>query len=101
VPIRNFLSAASVVLGWILKIAALSTYLLFWRVDNEPGVKSPTSMLITAICLGGLGIVFFAGGNLALILDRAKTAAIIAWILVILITALACLMSPALLVLLV
>jgi hypothetical protein len=99
--LRNIICAASVVLGWILEIAALSTYLLFSRVDSEPGAKSPTEMLITAICLGGLGIVLFCGGNLVLFLTRAKKAAIVAWILVALIAVLACLMSPLLLVFLV
>ena len=99
--IRNLFSAASVVMGWIFQIVAVGIYLLYWRVENEPGVKGDPLWLATALCLGGLGLLLFGGGNLSLFLARAKNAALVAWILVIAIALLACLASPALLIFLV
>ena len=98
---RVILSTMSVVLGVILQVVALATYLLFWRADNEPGYTGDPWMLAAALCLGGLGVFLFFGGNLGLIVNRAKTAAVVAWLLVVMVLSTACYLSPMILILLV
>lgn len=101
---REILSAIGVGSGWALVLFSVAAYLLFWRVDNEPGVAAAIARpyLITAIISFLSGSLLFLGNNLYLLLvPQKKTALLIAWVLVIGITLMACTLSPCLLILLV
>jgi hypothetical protein len=94
-------SGFGVVLGWALMNASFITYALFWRIDNEPGVKGSAEMLAVAIGLACIGLLLFVGGNSVLLKLRAKNTLLLTWLLVIVITILSCLISPLWLVLMV
>ena len=94
-------SGFGAVVGWVLMLASAATYMLFWRVDNEPGVKGPPEMLITAIAMACMGAVLFFGGNGLLLYRRDKKALLLTWLFVLLVGLLACLLSPLLLALMV
>ena len=97
----KILNGFATVLGWVLMLASAATYMLFWRVDNEPGVKGSPEMLIAAIAMACVGAVLFFGGNGLLLYRRDKKALLLAWLFVLLVGSLACLLSPLLLALMV
>lgn len=99
---QEILSAAGVVLGWTCILLAAGTYLLFWRVDNEPGYRGDaTGMLLAAILLAGSGGLSFLFCNIYLITKRYKFGFLIAWLLVIVISIGAISVAPILLLFLV
>ncbi len=60
VEIKQILSALLLALGWAFVLLSVAVYLLFWRVDNEPGAGSATGLLIAAIAMlsvGGLSVI--------------------------------------------
>ena len=56
-----------------------AVYLLFWRVDNEPGAKDVPGLLWAAIAFCSLGGLAFLAGHIYLIKQKAWTLLIIAW----------------------
>jgi hypothetical protein len=98
--IAKVLSGVSVVAGWGMLLSSVATYLLYWRIENEPA-KGPPEMLAAIIGLVCLGVILFVGGNALLLYWRAKRPLALTWIFVVLETAAACLLSPLLLVFLV
>lgn len=99
--IAKITGSLGAVIGWGLLLAALATYLLFWRIDNEPGVKGPPEMFAAVIGLTCLGVLLFAGGNGFLLYSRAKRSLALTWLFLALETGAACLLSPMILILLV
>jgi hypothetical protein len=99
--IHNILSGLSVVLGALFQVIGVITYLLFWRVDNEPGYRGDPLVFALALGLCGLVFLLFLGGNVGLLVNRAQKAALVAWFLVGLVAALACAISPLVLMLMV
>lgn len=97
----KILNGFATVLGWALMLASLATYMLFWRVDNEPGVKGSPEMLFAAIAMACIGVVLFFGGNGLLLYWRDKKASLLTWLFILLVGLLACLLSPLLLALMV
>ncbi len=90
--------------GWWLLLFSVAALMMFWRVDNEPGVAAEIARpyLIAALVSFFSGGPLFVGSNLYLLLaTQTKTALLIAWAVVIGITAMACLFSPLLLILMV
>lgn len=55
-------------------------YLLFWRVDNEPGAKDIPGLLWAAISFCSLGGLAFLGGHIYLIKEKAWIVLAIAWV---------------------
>jgi hypothetical protein len=89
------------VLGWVSMLLSVATYMLFWRVDNEPGVTGSPEMLYAAIAMGCFGPILFFAGNGLLIYWREKNILLITWLFIFLAAMLACLLSPLLLILMV
>jgi hypothetical protein len=87
--------------GWGSMLFSVAIYLLFWRVDNEPGAKEVPGLLLAAIAFCSLGGLAFLGGHIYLIKQKAWVLLLIAWGLcaVLLFGALA--LSPILLLLMV
>jgi hypothetical protein len=99
--IRSFLSVAGVFIGAIFQVAGVVTYLLFWRIDNEPGVAGDPLMFAAAVGLVLFGLLLFFGGIAGLIVNRAKAAALVAVLLVAAVAFCACAISPMVLILMV
>jgi len=87
--------------GWGAMLAAIAFYLLFWRVDNEPGAKDIPSLLWTAVILGISGNVTFVAAHIYLIKHRAWLMLGIAWVLGLVVLAGAVALAPMVLIMLV
>ena len=66
--------------GWISMLLSIVFYLLFWRVDNEPGAKDIPGLLWAAISFCSLGGLAFLGGHIYLIKEKAWIVLAIAWV---------------------
>jgi hypothetical protein len=87
--------------GWGSLLFSVAVYMLFWRVDNEPGAKDIPSLLWAAISFCSLGGLAFLGGHIYLIKQKAWTLMFIAWGLCVALTLVAVSLSPILLLLIV
>ncbi|MFZ6029809.1 MAG: hypothetical protein ACOYYS_19010 [Chloroflexota bacterium] len=99
--LQNIFGAAGVGCGWALILLSLATGLLFWRIDNEPGVQGAPEMLALALGMACAGVLLFAGSNFFLLAVGTKTALLAAWGLVVLVSLLAYGILPWLLIVLV
>lgn len=97
----DIFSGLGVLAGWVLMNISFITYALFWRIDNEPGVKGSPEMLAVAIGLACLGVFLFVGGSGFLLKRRAKNALLATLLLVFVVGLLFCACSPLWLVLMV
>ncbi len=89
------------VIGWATILLSIALYLLFWRVEYEPGAMKIPEILQASQAFLITGGLAFAGGNVYLLIRKAWKIYRVAWTLCGLILLLAILCSPALLVLLV
>ena len=80
---------------------SVAVYLLFWRVDNEPGAKDVPGLLWIAIAFCSCGCLAFLVGHIYLIKQKVWTFLLIAWGLCIALTVGAISLSPILLLLMV
>lgn len=80
---------------------SIAVYLLFWRVDNEPGARDVPGLLWAAIAFCSLGGLAFLRGHIYLIKQKAWTLLIIAWGLCVTLLIAAIALSPILLLLMV
>ncbi len=80
--IKQLLSALLLALGWAFVLLSVAVYLLFWRVDNEPGAGPATGLLTAAIAMLSVGGVSLVANAVYLIVKKA-------WI-VIVVTAVVC-----------
>lgn len=97
----DIFSGLGVLAGWVLMNISFITYALFWRVDNEPGVKGSPEMLAVAIGLACLGVFLVVGGGGLMLKRRAKNALLATLLLAFVIGLLFCGCSPLWLVLMV
>ena len=65
--------------GWGALLLSVAVYLLFWRVDNEPGAREIPALLWVAISFCSLGGLAFLGGHIYLIKEKAWLVLFIAW----------------------
>ena len=82
-------------------VFSAAVYLLFWRVDNEPGAKAVPGLLWAAISFCSLGGLSFLGGHIYLIKEKAWLPLLIAWGLCVALLVGAITLSPILLLLMV
>ena len=82
-------------------LLSIAFYMLFWRVDNEPGAKDVPGLLWAAISCCSLGGIAFLGSHVYLILKKSWLLLLIAWGLSIAIFVGAVSLSPILLLLMV
>lgn len=87
--------------GWSGMLVSVAFYLLFWRVDNEPGAKDIPQLLWAAIFFLSTGGLAFLAANIYLLMRRAWKAYLIAAGGALLILLVALCLSPALLIFLV
>ncbi len=78
---KVILSMLAFVGGWGGMLLSVAVYLLFWRVDNEPGAKDVPGLLWTAVSLCSLGGLAFLGGHILLIIKKAWRMLLIGWVL--------------------
>lgn len=100
---NSYEKAAAIIMagGWASALLSVALYLLFWRVDNEPGaIKAPELLQASLIFLAAGGLAFI-GGNIYLLTRNAWKAYRAAWLLCAVILLLAMLGSPLLLMMLV
>ncbi len=71
VEIKQILSALLLALGWAFVLLSVAVYLLFWRVDNEPGAGPATGLLTAAIAMLSVGGVSLLVNVVYLILKKA------------------------------
>jgi len=93
---KNIQAATIMLISWLLLSAAIPTYAFFWRVDNEPGAKKIPELLWAAVCFLSSGGLLFISTNIYLIIQRSKLI-FITWGLCLIITIMACSLSPVLL----
>lgn len=67
--------------GWGSMLLSVVFYLLFWRVDNEPGAKDVPALLWAAISACSLGGLSFLGSHIYLIMKKAWLMLGIGWVL--------------------
>ena len=101
VEIKEILSALLLAAGWALLLLSIAVYLLFWRVDNEPGAAPAPGLLITAIALFSTGMLSMIANAIYLVIKKSWIIIIITGILCLAILFGACNLSPILLLLLV
>ena len=66
--------------GWGFMLLSIVFYLLYWRVDSEPGAKAIPGLLWTAISLCSLGSFGVLGGNIYLLKQKSWITLIIVWV---------------------
>jgi hypothetical protein len=101
VEIKEILSAFLLVAGWALVLLSIAVYLLFWRVDNEPGAAPVPGLLTTAILLFSTGTLSLIVNTIYLIVKKSWIIIAITGVVCLLILIEACGLSPILLLLLV
>ena len=69
--IKQILSALLLALGWAFVLLSIAVFLLFWRVDNEPGAGSATGLLAAAIAMLSLGGLSSIANSIYLIVKKA------------------------------
>ncbi len=77
--IRHLFVAFLLSSGWGAMLASIALYMLFWRVDNEPGAKAIPSLLWAAVSFCSLGGLAFVGSHIYLIIEKAWLLVLIAW----------------------
>jgi hypothetical protein len=87
--------------GWGMILLSAGAYLLFWRVDNEPGARPVPSLLWLAIAFCSVGGLAFLGSQVRLIMQKAWLALGIGWVLCIALLVGAISLAPILLLLMV
>lgn len=60
-------------------LLSIALYMLFWRIDNEPGAASVPALLWGAILFCSTGGLAFVGCNIFLVVRRAWAALIVGW----------------------
>jgi len=98
---KEVLSGLLLSSGWGSILFSLAVYLLFWRVDNEPGAKAVPGLLWAAITFCSLGGLAFLGGHFYLIKQKAWMLLFISWVLCVALLVGAISLSPILLLLMV
>jgi hypothetical protein len=98
---KEIISGLLLSTGWGSMLFSIAVYLLFWRVDNEPGAKDIPGLLWAAISFCSLGGLAFLGGHIYLIKQKAWTLLFIAWGLCVALVIGGIALSPILLLLLV
>jgi len=99
--VKRVISGAILSSGWIMMLLSIVFYLLFWRVDNEPGAKDVPALLWAAISFCSLGGLAFLGGNIYLIKEKSWIVLVSAWVICIALLVGAISLSPILLLLMV
>jgi len=99
--LKEIISGLFLSTGWGSILFSIAVYLLFWRVDNEPGARDIPGLLWAAIAFCSLGGLAFLGGHVYLIKKKAWTLLFIAWGLCVALTLAAVALSPILLLLMV
>jgi len=77
---KEILSGLFMAGGWTSMLLSVVFYLLFWRVDNEPGAKDIPGLLWAAISFCSLGGLAFLGSHIYLIKEKAWIVLVIAWV---------------------
>ena len=100
---NSYEKAAAIVMacGWASGLLSVAFYLLFWRVDNEPGAIKAPELLYASLAFLAAGGLAFVGGNVYLLARNAWKAYRNAWLLCAVFLILAIIGSPLLLILLV
>jgi hypothetical protein len=101
VKLKDILGAILLAGGWGSMLLSVAVYLLFWRVDNEPGAKDIPALLWAAVFFCSLGGLAFAGSHIFLIVRRAWVWILVAWGLCLALLVGAISLSPILLLLMV
>ena len=101
VEIKEILSALLLAAGWVLVLLSIAVYLLFWRVDNEPGAAPVPGLLIAAILLFSMGTLSLVINTIYLIVKKSWIIMIITMLVCLVVLFGACNLSPILLLLLV
>ena len=65
--------------GWASMLLSITLYLLFWRVDNEPGAKDVPGLLWSAVACCSVGGLAFLGCHIYLMVRKAWTTLFISW----------------------
>ena len=97
----DVVSALLLPTGWVAMLFSIALYLLFWRVDHEPGAREVPGLLWGAISLCSLGGFVFLGSHIFLIVRRAWLWLGIAWVGCAFLLVMAVSLSPILLLFLV
>jgi hypothetical protein len=87
--------------GWGSMLLSGALYLLFWRVDNEPGAKDVPGLLWAAISFCSLGGLTFLGSNIYLMIRKSWIVLVVAWVVCVALLIGAVSLSPILLLLMV
>jgi len=77
--LRDILGALLLASGWGSILLSVAVYLLFWRVDNEPGAKDIPALLWAAVSFCSLGGLAFVGSHIFLLVRRAWVWILVAW----------------------
>ena len=101
ITIKHLFGAFLLSSGWGAMLASIALYMLFWRVDNEPGAKDVPGLLWAAVSFCSLGGLVFVGSHIYLIIEKAWLLIFIAWGLCIALLVGAVSLSPILLLLMV
>jgi len=99
--IKQLLNALLLALGWAFVLLSIAVYLLFWRVDNEPGAGSATGVLIAAIAMLSVGGLSVIANAIYLIVRKAWIVIVIAGAVCLVILVGAISLAPILLLLMV
>lgn len=91
--VKGALCALGVALGWAFALASVAFFLFYWRVANETGARSAQDWLLAAIFLLSTGVAAFVGGHIYLIKNKSRWL-IVAWIGNAIACALAALLFP-------
>ncbi len=76
---KHILSGILLSGGWGAMLLSVAFYMLFWRVDNEPGAKDAPGLLWAAISFCSLGGLTFVGSHIYLLLEKVWLVLFIAW----------------------
>ena len=98
---KHILGAIFLPGGWGSMLLSIALYMLFWRVDNEPGAKDVPGLLWAAIACVSLGGLAFLGSHIYLILKKAWLLLLLAWVACAALLAVAIYLLPILLLLMV
>ncbi len=99
--LRYLFSAGGLAAGWGLMLLSVALYLLFWRVDAEPGARKAPEMFEMAVFVLCCGAPLFVGNLVYLLVSRPKKALIVAAALFLVVSLLGCLACPLVLLMLV
>ena len=94
---KTILSAFLLAGGWGAMLFAVALYLLFWRVDNEPGARDFPILWWGAVTFASLGGLTFVGNHIFLIMKKAWLMLGIGWVLCIALLVGAITLAPLLL----